>query len=667
MRTALLVLGLALSWLAPGCGSSSSPGRVIVLGLDGVDPQVVELLLSEGQLPNFARLRQDGAYAPLESAKPLLSPIVWTTIATGKTPLEHGISHFVAVNEKTGEELPVTSRMRRVKALWNILSDAGREVAVVGWWATWPAETVRGAIVSDHTCYHFLFDAGATGSRDAIGVTHPPELAVELAPMIRRPGDLTPGELARFVDVPPGDIARPFDFRDDLSHFKWALATAQSYRTIGLELWQQLAPDVLFVYVEGVDSTSHLFGHLFRQKGLVGELAAQGARYGRAVEAMYRYADEIVGAYLDALDDDTTLVVLSDHGFELGALQEDPSRTRDLRRVSERYHRIEGILYLYGSRVRAGRRIDRPTLLDVAPTVLALSGVPPAADMPGRVLADALDLPAALAATPRSVASYETEEAGSAAGGGRADAQVDAKVLEHLRALGYLDASSPKGERNLAALHFEKGEYAEAVRLYAELVRAEPDDATLRASLAGALGALGRHDESLAELDRAIALEPVNPEAHHNRGVIFESRGGQADAIRAYETALRYAPDYEPSRRALVRLRGFVANDEPMAANERLAAVIVEQAHEAALRGDYAGAMVKLEEAERVAPRFARVFHYRSNVAYLMGDRAAAVAALRRAIELEPENPLFGTNLERLEKEQLGTTATKEPGAGEGR
>lgn len=646
MRAALLAVGLALVRLVSGCSSSDSPGRAIVLGLDGVDPQVVDLLLSEDKLPNFARLRQGGAYGPLESAKPLLSPIVWTTIATGKTPLEHGISHFVAVNDKTGEQLPVTSQMRRVKAVWSILSDAGREVAVVGWWATWPAETVRGAIVSDHTCYHFLFDAGATGSRDAVGVTHPPELMTEIAPLVRRPGDLSAVELARFVDVPPEDLARPFDFKDDLSHFKWALATAQSYRAIGLDLWQRLAPDVLFVYVEGVDSTSHLFGHLFRQKGLAGELAAQGARYGRAVEEMYRYADEIVGAYLDALDDDSTLVVLSDHGFELGALQEDPSRTRDLRRVSERFHRMEGILYLYGNRVHAGRRLDRPTILDMAPTLLALAGVAPAADMPGRVLAEGLELPAALTATPRSVASYETP--GAVGGGARPDAQVDAQVLEHLRALGYLDASSPKGDRNLAALHFEKGEYAEAVRLYTELVRAEPEDATLHASLAGALGALGRLDESLAELDRAIALDSANPEAYHNRGVILESRGDKDGAIHAYQDALRYVPNYEPSRRALSRLGASAAPDVSLTPNERLAAQLVEQAHAAALRGDYAGALKQLEEAERIAPRFPRIFHYRSNVAYLMGDRAAAKQALRRALELEPQNPLYRTNLERL-------------------
>jgi tetratricopeptide (TPR) repeat protein len=511
-------------------------------------------------------------------------------------------------------------------------------------------------VVSDHTCYHFLFDAGATGSGDPIGVTHPPELLGEITPLVRRPGDLKAGDLERFVDVPAEDLARPFNFQDDLSHFRWALATAQSYREIGLDLWKQRHPDVEFVYIEGVDSTSHLFGHLFRRSDLSGPLAEQGRRFGHAVEEMYRYADEIVGAYLDALDDRTTLLVLSDHGFELGVLYEDPSRARDLRRVSERFHRIEGILYLYGNRVRAGRRLEKPALLDIAPTVLALAGVPPAADMPGRVLVEGVeDLAPALTSTPRSVASYEAPGSGGAQGQATADANVSPEILEHLRSLGYLDASSPKGDRNLAALHFEKKEYAEAARLYAELVRESPDDAGLRASYAGALGALGKLDEAYAELGRAIALEPANPEAYHNRGAILERRGDAKAAAREYQNALRYAPDYQPSRAALTRLGGApAAGSEPKTANEKLAAALAEQAHQAALRDDFAEATRKLDEAQRIAPRYALVAHYRANIAYLQGDRAAAIKALRRAVELEPDNPLFRTNLERLESARTG-------------
>src|SRR5712692_2196546 len=164
MRRTVLPRITLVALLTLGCRSEAPRSRVLVLGLDGMDPQVVDLLMAEGKMPNFAKLRQDGAYGRLVSSPPLLSPIIWTTIATGKPPDQHGIGHFVAVNEKTGEQLPVTSQMRRVKALWNILSDGRRRVDVVGWWATWPAESVHGTIVSDHTCYHFLFTEGITGA-----------------------------------------------------------------------------------------------------------------------------------------------------------------------------------------------------------------------------------------------------------------------------------------------------------------------------------------------------------------------------------------------------------------------------------------------------------------------------------------------------------------------
>jgi tetratricopeptide (TPR) repeat protein len=642
-------IGLLLAVLLVACGGPSGSGRVLVLGLDGMDPEVVDLLMAEGKLPHFARLRQGGAYGRLRSSKPLLSPIIWTTIATGRPPAEHGIGHFVAVNPRTGEQLPVTSRMRRVKALWNILSEADRRVAIVGWWATWPAETVRGAIVSDHTCYHFLFEDGATGGPGGVGLVSPPALEAALAPMIRRPADVTLEELAPFARVGAEDLARPFRFDDDLAHFRWALATADTYRRIGLHLWAHERPDLLMVYVEGVDTTSHLFGHLFRAEGLAGELAAQQAGFGGTVEAMYRYADRLVGEFLAVLDARTTLVVLSDHGFALGVLPDDPSKTRDMRRVSERYHRLDGILYLYGRGVRARSRLDQPTLLDVTPTLLALAGVPPARDMPGRVLAEGLR---GTFPTER-VASYETgaRTASADAGGPAGDPTVDPAVLERLRSLGYLDTTSPQGERNLAAMHFEAGRYEEAARAYEALVAASPEDGELRASLAGALGALGRYDAALVQLDEAVRLVPANPEAHHNRGAAFERLGRHDDAVAAYRTALRYDAGYEPSRRALARLGAPADVHGPRTDAERLAARLAERASGAARRGDYAEATKILDEAARIAPRYALVHQYRANVAYLAGDRAAAISALRRALEHEPDNALFRTNLERLERE----------------
>jgi Flp pilus assembly protein TadD len=359
---------------------------------------------------------------------------------------------------------------------------------------------------------------------------------------------------------------------------------------------------------------------------------------------MYRYADRLVGEYMQAADARTTLVVLSDHGFELGALPDDPSKTRDMRRVSERYHRLEGILYLWGNRVRPHAPLDQPTILDVAPTLLAVAGLGRAADMPGRVLTEGLvpgpELPV--------VASYESGS--RPVGAPAADGKVDAAILERLRSLGYVGAESPKGERNLAALHFENGRFEEAAKAYRELVQQNPDDGALHASLAGALGALGRYDEALEHLDAAIRLEPLNPEAYHNRAVIHERKGQRELAIKDYQTALRYDPGYAPTRAALQRLGVASVTNAPHTAAEQLAAKIAERAAEAARRGDYPEAVKLLDQAAGVAPRYPLVYQYRANVAYLMGDRERAIAALKKALELEPDNALFQANLRQLQQ-----------------
>jgi len=262
--------------------------------------------------------------------------------------------------------------------------------------------------------------------------------------------------------------------------------------------------------------------------------------------------------------------------------------------------------------------------------------------MPGRVLSEGLRI----ADPPRRVASYEGGEAGAPVA---VDAAADPAILERLRSLGYLDAESPKGDRNLAAVLFQQERYAEAERAFAALVERAPDDGALRASWAGALGALGRYDEALAELDDAVRLAPLNPEGYHNRGVIEERLGHPAAAITAYRQALRYSPRYAPARAALTRLGADAAAPTPGDAATQRALELADQASALARRGDYAGAMRALDESERAAPRLALVQQYRANVAFLMGDRDAAAAALRRALALEPDNALFQENLRRLD------------------
>src|SRR5262249_33341753 len=132
--------------------------------------------------------------------------------------------------------------------------------------------------------------------------------------------------------------------------------------------------------------------------------------------------------------------------------------------------------------------------------------------------------------------------------------------------------------------------------------------------------------------------------------VIHQRKGDTQAAIRDYETALRYNPQYQPARDALRRLGGADTTSAPKSDAEKRAFALAERASQAARRGDYAEAMRGLDEAQKIAPRYALVYQYRSNVAYLMGDRKAAVDALKMGLRIEPDNALFQENLRRIQQ-----------------
>ena len=88
----------------------------------------------------------EGYAARLQSFFPLISPILWTTAATGVAPDVHRVLDFQEVDPKTGRKVPISGFSRAVPAVWNLASAAGRKVGVVGWWATHPAEEVDGLL-----------------------------------------------------------------------------------------------------------------------------------------------------------------------------------------------------------------------------------------------------------------------------------------------------------------------------------------------------------------------------------------------------------------------------------------------------------------------------------------------------------------------------------------
>ncbi len=122
---------------------------VIFVGLDGADWQLFDRYMGDGTMPNLSALVRTGERRVLLTQHPPLSPLVWTTMMTGVSPLEHRILDFTRFDPVTHEREPITSDERAVPAIWNMVHSRGKRVVVVGMWATDPPENDAGDITSD--------------------------------------------------------------------------------------------------------------------------------------------------------------------------------------------------------------------------------------------------------------------------------------------------------------------------------------------------------------------------------------------------------------------------------------------------------------------------------------------------------------------------------------
>jgi len=133
--------------------------KILLIGIDAMDPKVTDKLMSEGMLPNFLRLKEIGSFSKLSTVLPAESPVAWTTIATGTNPGKHGLFDFVTRNpENYLLEVSITKQKSKystkfespVKGIpfWRITSDAKIPTTVIRWPATFPPDKVNGVMFS---------------------------------------------------------------------------------------------------------------------------------------------------------------------------------------------------------------------------------------------------------------------------------------------------------------------------------------------------------------------------------------------------------------------------------------------------------------------------------------------------------------------------------------
>ncbi|MBD3220249.1 hypothetical protein GF314_03325 [bacterium] len=433
---ALLLLLAPLTLLVPllGCGGdetpvSPAPSQTIVIGIDALDWQVVDPLLEAGELPNLAALANVAtsgvnlSFVPLEK-----SPLIWASMATGLEPEDHGVGGFLKGRDEDYETLASAGDWRS-PAVWDIAGAAGRRSCVIGWWVTYPARAIEGVMVSDHVSYT------EAGSRNPDGMVQPAALTDEVAALVVDWRDVPDDLVRRLVPtVTDAQLADPDDQR--LRELRVVLAGDLTYLATARHLADREQWDLFAVYLRGLDLMCHKFW-VYMDPGDAREPAADDrALYGDVVPNYVRLLDDWLGELVAMFPADANLVVVSDHGFH------GPRRDRSgtIRKgVAE--HRPDGALVIRSALYRQGTRFDRTFVLNMGPTLLALMGLPPSQEMPGRVMRDHLT-----DAGLSYVEHLEQHRIGSYAALAPApppevaeDPALDAAVKKQLRSLGYVD------------------------------------------------------------------------------------------------------------------------------------------------------------------------------------------------------------------------------------
>jgi predicted AlkP superfamily phosphohydrolase/phosphomutase len=266
--------------------------RVLILGLDGADPRLIDRFVREGSCPQLGRLIRSGSWGELRSTVPPTSLPAWTSLLTGASPSSHGVPDFTS---RRGYRVRfVGAGDRRLPTFLAHLERCGATAGAAWFPATYPPEGLRGWQISG-------WDSPVTARGDSSFV-RPRALHRELG--------------AAFGDDHLGfDTIDEFDDSDD-----WYRAAAEALprriaRRTEMACWllEHHPVDVAAFYFGEADTAAHHFW-AFHDRSSPRRPARVDPRLEGALEAVYRSLDEAVGRLLEAVGDDCAAIVLSDHG-----------------------------------------------------------------------------------------------------------------------------------------------------------------------------------------------------------------------------------------------------------------------------------------------------------------------------------------------------------------
>ncbi|MEW5980731.1 MAG: alkaline phosphatase family protein [Acidobacteriota bacterium] len=602
----LLALVLTTGLLRP------TPRRVIVVGLDAADWQLLDPYIAAGRMPNLARLVREGRSGVLRSIKPPLSPLVWTTMVTGTSPLRHRILDFLRFNPETGEREPITSDERMEKAVWEMANDAGRDVAVLGLWATHPAEPVRGLIVSDRL-FAFL-------RREDVPplVVHPPEEWTRLLDeRARIDREVSLAALQAYLPWLTADDYERLEaggnpYAHPVTMLRRILIETRLYHRLAVDWVRRRQPALSFVYFQGTDSIGHVFAAYAppRQPEVTPD---DFERYRHVAEAYFAEIDGLLGEYRALADESgSTLLVVSDHGFLWR--EGRPTHSDSLAGATAAlWHREEGIYLVWGPGIEPDPVRGDGRVGQVAATIMALLGLPRAAGTESPALAG---VPEIQPARDYGGRTHRQRTATSAPAG---------DSVERLKALGYVGAGEP------------------ATR---------PESAGASTRTAGSYNNEGslllqekRTVEAKAAFEQALRVDPHLAPAKYNLAALAEAAGesGVADALLL--GALADGLGDGPARVEEI-VRGALQQGDAMRARRLLDGALTHRPESAELRiargrmrierGDCLGALEDFDRARQSAPGLAQAHGLAGSALMCLGRSTEARQAFERSLALDP-------------------------------
>lgn len=412
--------------------SPSVSPRVVLIGLDGAGWNIINPLLEENALPHFNYLKKNGSYGTLTTIKPTISSVVWTSIATGKSMVKHGVVDWTYLN-KHNIRVPYRQSQRRAKTFWNILSESGWRVGVINWFITFPPEEVNGFMVSEE--FRHL------GKREIskIEMTYPKVLQKKLQFVLRTKRDFPKirekENLPNFWgQKPSGEGPRRLaPFYDNF------VIQDKMIELTSLYLFERFPVDAFATYFRLIDVVSHFAcgyidpqllkkGKEEEQKGKVSPetLASIDRAFSQILKPIYAYSDRILGKFLKLVNSQTTVIIVSDHGFGFHKGGYGHSDTPEI---------PHGIILIKGPHIKKGYKIKNAHIYDILPTLLYVFNLPIGKDIDGKVLEEAFSEKFLKKQPIRYIDSYEGEVKTKK---GERDKILDQKTLEELRALGYI-------------------------------------------------------------------------------------------------------------------------------------------------------------------------------------------------------------------------------------